>query len=245
MPDIQTEKNVLDRLIAFRKRATGLSQDKIAARLGMQRSNYAQLERGKQKLSFKTAKKIAEAFPDKNLSPEWLLEGRGEAPIFNKEPMNIMHISATRAARTNPGNPNPKPVYAVMSKDISKGFVEAEKLLGQIDLCEFNFENIALYLKVKDTSMQGDLSNEGGYPKNSYIGLEELGGASIIPGKPYVLLMKNGDLHFRMIRTNQDHAQHLLRPINKQDYDDMSVLKKDVDKVYKARGPITIKDEYY
>lgn len=152
----------------------------------------------------------------KDVSSEWLINGEGE-PIIN--------------ALITTGHKG-VPVYDV---DFTAGNLTqlqdmGERIVGFIDFS--GYRKCVAFVRVKGNSMfpmftAGDI-----------IGLEpQFDTTTIEYGQPFGIVTKSGENLLKFIRKGKDNDHLILRSNNKE-YDDIDLHKNQIERLYKARGPI-------
>jgi hypothetical protein len=133
--------------------------------------------------------------------------------------------------------PKPIPVYDV---DFTAGHVTQlqdfpELIVGYVHFA--SFKNCIAFVKVKGNSMFPT------FTAGDMIGLEPQPDLKYIEyGQPYGIVTKTGLSLVKTIRKGADDENLILRSNNKE-FDDISIHKKDILRLYKAHGPI--RDAFY
>lgn len=124
------------------------------------------------------------------------------------------------------------PVYDIdfTAGNISKFEEFQERIIGHVDLN--GFRKCIAFVKVKGNSMFPT------FTAGDIVGLEPMEDFSIIEyGQPFGIVTKSGQNMIKFIRKGEDENNLILRSSSK-DHDDIPIHKKQIQKLFKAHGPI-------
>lgn len=131
----------------------------------------------------------------------------------------------------------PVPVYDIdfTASDVTQFSDFPEKIIGYIDLA--GFKKCIAFVKVRGNSMFPT------FTAGDIIGLEPMEDITIIEyGQPFGVVTKSGQSLIKTIRKGKDADNLILRSNNKE-FDDIDIHKNQIEKLYKAHGPI--RDSHY
>lgn len=200
---------------------TGLSTNSFALAIGLKRSeNLYQIKRGSYGISKELARLITVKYP--MISRSWLLTGDGQ----------MLHSNAAEGHKAQPDGA--VPFYSI----------DASHLIEISDMNELRplyYISMPAFKGADFAAMCAGSSMAPDIPSGSTVVLKRISVDMLLPGEACMVVTKEFAA-IRYVRTiESDPANLLLVPCNDQDYDEMTVDKQKIEKLFLVKGIIICK----
>ncbi len=194
---------------------SGYSTNKFAQTIGLKRSeNLYQIKRGSFGVSKELSSLITRKYPQINRS--WLLTGDGEMMV------------GVSAAGIDPGMVIP--YYNLDATQLNKGSNEKMSPLYNISLpvsADFAVQCLG-------NSMSPDI------PNGATVVVKQIDVETVLPGLPYLVVTKEYST-IKIVRSyNQDNNKLILQPRNSVDFDEVTIDKQSIEKIYAVKAVVTM-----
>lgn len=199
----------LERIIKW----TGLSINSFALAIGLKRSeNLYQIKKGNNRISRDLVDLITVKYP--TISKGWLMTGEGEMFIEQSAAASKFSI----------------PYYGV-DASMAVG-------LDSEHLPEPNFYlNIPFFSGADMAALTFKRSMHPEIPAGATVVLKKTDVANVVPGEAYLIVSENFS-DIRKIRFSSDPQELILIPSNLEEFDQMTIMRSAVEKLYIVQGVI-------
>lgn len=192
-------------------RWANMSTNYFARHIGLARGeNLYQIKRGNNGISLNLAERIVNTYPE--ISKLWLLTGEGEMFVS----------SASRAPQI--------PFY---DTDVEHAIRQVDQLDTELRLAIPDIVSCDLAMRYMDHAMSPQT------PAGCVVLLQKSDVNAIIPGKEYVIVGRK-IVTLRIVRTAENAKQLRLVAADREQFDDMTVAKNEIEAVYAVRGKLII-----
>ena len=192
---------------------SGMTINAFARHIGLTRSETLyQIKNGKNGISRNVAESVVACFPQ--ISKPWLLTGYG-AMYVGDDDNSAMQI----------------PFYRCDVREIRD--LTGKKPEGYMFLPQIKSADFALCYAGED--MVPSVAN------GAVLILKEIDADAMILGEEYVIIGRKL-ITLRKVRAGADDAVLRLEAANRAEYDDMTIRRADIERVYAVRGKLTIKN---
>ncbi|BAX79059.1 S24 family peptidase [Labilibaculum antarcticum] len=199
-----------------------LNKRSFSALLGYSDVAIGKIINGKSKPKFEMLESLINAFPD--INPNWLLTGKGEMLLSEEE---NSHTTEETDKQTLAG-------YYYPNVDASAGLNFATNGNG--------FEKIPVTIPYWGENLSFiNVFGDSMYPKfqsGEIIGIKEVEYVYLTFGNPFVVVLKNGDVHLKYVRKGKDDT-HVILASENQLYEDREFHIKNIRSFYQVKGVIS------
>lgn len=180
---------------------------------------------------FKTQTEFCEKTGADKATLSLVLSKNRNAPMSLIHRLDNLYKSANKF-KNNTIDKKGVPVYNVdfTAGDLTQFTDEPQRIVGYIDLN--GFRRCIGFVQIKGSSMYPD------FIAGDIVGVEPIKDFKIIEyGQPFGVVTKTDQRLIKIIRKGKDDDHLILRSANKE-YDDISIHRNDIDKLFKVHGPV-------